>query len=441
LDRGNRNTPYNDFGPRVGLAYQLSPKTVLRASYGIFYLPTTGLYITLGSTGFSSQNSIVTSTDGGLTPYGSLSNPFPNGIVLPSGSSLGALTGVGTNVAGNLRSLGTGYSQQWDFNIQRQLPFQWTLELGYIGNRGVHLQADRSFNYLPASALSLGSQLQQLVPNPYAPLVGIGSLSQPQVPLASLLTAYPQFTAVTALDNWASSTYHAATVRLERRFADGFTALVSYTFSKLLDNNLGNGENGFNDSGSNSVQNWNNLRAEKAVSSINQPQRLVISGTYQLPFGKSGNRLYRGIAGGWQANTIASFLSGNPISVTANSPAYGGNRPNVVGDPSLGNPTVNDWLNRAAFVNIPAFTYGNAPRNLPNTRTQALVSVDASLFKDARLTERLSLQFRAEAFNVTNTTTLGTPDGNINSSTFGAITSLRTNTAPRNLQFGIKLYF
>lgn len=440
LGRGDRDAQKDNFGPRVGLAYQLLPHTVIRASYGIYYLPTTGIYVRLGSTGFESQTPYVGSTDGGITPSGSITNPFPNGIVMPSGTTLGAATGIGTNAAATLRSLKTGYSQQWDFNIQQQLG-SWALELGYMGNRGSGLPASASFHYLPASARALGSSLLNQVANPYAALVRSGPLAQAKVPLATLLTTSPQYTAVDVLDSWAGSSYHAATVRLERRFSSGFSALLSYTFSKLLDDNLGNGGNGFTDSGSNSVQNWENRRAEKGVSTTFQPHRFTAAASYLLPFGKSGNRLYRAVVGGWQANVIASLMSGNVISVTANAPTYGGDRPNIAGDPSLDNPTVDRWLNRDAFTNIAAYTLGNGPRNLPRTLSQALINFDTSLFKEIPVRERYKLQFRAEAFNLANKTTLGNPNSNINSNSFGAITSLRTNTGPRQLQFALRLTF
>jgi hypothetical protein len=177
------------------------------------------------------------------------------------------------------------------------------------------------------------------------------------------------------------------------------------------------------------------------LSTSDQPQRLVVSGSYALPFGKSGSALYRAVVGGWQVNAIASALSGNVISVTANAPAYGGSRPNVAGSPTLSDPTVNDWLNVKAFTNIPAYTYGNGPRNLPRTFTQALFNVDTSLFKEVRVRERFTVQFRAEAFNLANHPTFGSPATNINNATFGQITSVRTGTAPRQLQFGLKLYY
>jgi hypothetical protein len=166
---------------------------------------------------------------------------------------------------------------------------------------------------------------------------------------------------------------------------------------------------------------------------------LVISASYEVPFGKSGNRFYRYLAGAWQINPIFTVLSGNVISVTANAPAYGGNRPNLVGDPPLSNPTVDHWLNAAAFTNIPAFTFGNPPRNLPSTYTQPLVSCDLSLFKNTRIKEHYNLQFRVEEFNVANPPTFGNPNSNINSTSFGQITSVRSGTASRQLQFGLKL--
>jgi outer membrane receptor protein involved in Fe transport len=442
LPRGNRDAGLTDFGPRIGLSYQVLPRTVVRASYGIFYLPTTGIYIRLGSTGFASATPYVASVDGGFTPANTMSDPYPQGIIQPSGSTLGGLTGLGGAIEGNLRSLTRGYSQQWNFNVQRELPGGWIVELGYMGNRGVHLPATRDFDYLPAAARALGTDLQTLVDNPFAAIIPSGPLSQPRVTRATLLDTLPQFTAGSGLDNWASSIYHAGTVRVERRFAAGLSLLGSYTFSKLIDNNLGNGSNGFIDSGSNGVQNWDNLRAERAVSASDQPHRLVLTASYLLPFAKSGPLAYRLAAGGWQINTIASFLAGNVIAVTANAPAFGGNRPNVVGDPDEGERNIDRWLNRNAFANIAPFTFGNAPRHLPRTRSGGQTNFDISLLKDFPLIrEAWKLQFRAEAFNATNTPSFGNPQANINSAQFGQVRSLRVNTGPRTLQFALKLYF
>lgn len=441
LSRGMRESEWGNVGPRAGFAYQLRPTTVVRGSYGLFYLPTTGVYIRLSGTGFASQTAYVASTDGGLTPAGSLNDPFPQGIVEPSGSAQGPLTGLGTSILGDARDLTRGRSQQWDVDLQQQLWGHWALVVGYMGNRGSDLPATFTYGYLPESARALGTALQQLVPNPFFGLITTGTLAERNVTRATLLNTFPQFTGASGLRNWASSDYHAATVRLERRMSRG-SVLASYTWSRLMDNNLGNGSNGFTEAGSNAVQNWDDLDAERAVSAGNQPHRLVLSANYALPFGRAGSTLYRAFAGGWQVNAIAQIISGNVIAVTANAPAFGGNRPNMTGeDPSLDNPTADMWLNRAAFANIPAFTFGDAPRNLPDTRTQALRNLDLSVFKDARFGAGARAQFRLEVYNVTNTTTLGNPVSNINAANFGQITSLRTGTAPRRIQLGVKLYF
>jgi hypothetical protein len=334
----------------------------------------------------------------------------------------------------------SGSSEQWSANIQQEF-HDFTIEVGYLGNHGLHLPADYAFHHLPQAALAQGTALQQLVPNPYAGIIKNGSLAAATVQRGQLLMNYPQFTGVTSLSNWAGSNYHALTVHVQRHLVKGLSLSAAYTFSKLLDNNLGNGENIYADSGSNTVQNWDNLKAEKGVSTSNQPQRVTFAPLYHLPFGNTGTRAYRLLAGGWQVSGILTAESGNVIAITANAPAYGGARPNLIGDPKLSHPTVTTWLNKAAFQNIAAFSYGNAPRNLPNARTQAYVNLDASVMKEFTFRDRYRAQLAFQAFNTFNSTTFGSPDSNINDNNFGQITTLRTGTAPRVLQFGFKGYF
>ncbi|MGJ5817600.1 carboxypeptidase regulatory-like domain-containing protein [Paludibaculum fermentans] len=439
--RGNRQVSYKDFEPRLGLSYQLFKKTVVRSSYGILHLPTTGVIVRVGQSGFAATSAMVTSVDGGFTPSGNIANPFPDGINLPSGSSQGLLTGIGTSIGGNLLNLQRGYSQQWNFNVQQELGGGWIVELGYMGNRGVSLPANRTFRYLPQSVLSQGTALQQLVPNPFAAIVKTGPLAQANVTRATLLNYYPQFSGSSGLDSWADSIYHAATMRLEKRFSHGLSLLASYTFSKLIDNNLGNGVNNFADGGDNGVQNWDNLRAERAVSTSDLPQRLVMTASYELPFLKNSKGIANAVLGGWQLNPIVTLQSGNVISVTANAPAFGGGRPDLIGDPSVSEPTIDNWLNKAAFAPIQPFTFGNAPRNLPTVRTDGMQNIDLSVLKNFRLKERYKVQFRAEFFNLTNTPTFGNPTANISSGSFGTIRSLATNTGPRNIQLALKFLF
>jgi outer membrane receptor protein involved in Fe transport len=441
LPRGNREASWKDFGPRIGFSWQLMNRTVLRGGYGIYYLPTTGVFVRAGQTGFTIRTDMLTSSDGNLTPDATISDPFPAGIMEPVGSSGGATTGLGTSITGNMYNLKRGYSQQWNMNVQRELGRGWLLELGYMGNRGVSLPSNNAWRYLPESMLPLGLALQQLVPNPYAGIISSGSLSAASVQRGLLLQTYPQYLGASGMDSWANSIYHGGSLRLEKRFVSGFSLLASYTMSKLIDDNVGGGLNAFADSGSNSVQNWDNLRLERAISTTNLPHRLVISGTYVIPVPQFDSRVLRAIAGGWQANWILTAQSGNVIAVSTTSPAYTGSRPNMVGDPGVDDPSITRWLNRNAFAQPAQFTFGNAPRNLPNTRSDDRIVLDASLFKQIPMTERISAQFRAEAFNLSNTPTFGNPAGNVIAPSFGVVSSLATGTAPRQIQLALKLFF
>ncbi|MFN0106027.1 MAG: TonB-dependent receptor domain-containing protein [Bryobacteraceae bacterium] len=442
LARGHRDAEFTNFQPRIGFAWQAIPKTVIRGGYGISYLPTSGIYVGLDRTGFSITTPLVSSLDGGFTPNETLANPFPNGKLDPIGSSQGALTLLGQGIGGNRRDILRGYSQQWGFSVQRELPGNWLVEAGYMGNRGVKLPGRPTFDYLPQQYRALGTQLQLLVDNPYFGIIPSNlALGQRQVTRATLLDTYPQFNGVSGYATLADSIYHAATLRVEKRFSSGLSFLLAYTFSKLIDNNTGDGGNNFTESGDNSVRNWDNLAAERSVSTNDLPQRLVISTSYELPIGKSGPAVYRGLAGGWQLNAIMSFQSGNVIAVSQNGTAFGSGRPNVAGDPSLANPTIDGWLNKAAFTNSPAFTFGNVGRNLPRTRSDGHNNIDLSLMKTFPIRERIKLQFRAEAFNFTNTPTFGNPAGNIDAGNFGTVTGLAANTNSRAVQLALKLYF
>jgi hypothetical protein len=442
LGRGYRDNWDRQFGPRFGIAYQAAQSTVIRGAYGIYYLPTTGNTVSWPQAGFSRTTSMVTSVDGGFTPNDTLANPFPNGIPLALGAAAGPGASLGTAANGAVRAQSIPYAQEWNVNIQRQVFGQWLIEVGYAGNRGVHLPASRQYDYLPAQYLSLGAQLQQQVPNPYFGVITTGTLSAANVPRGALLDRFPQFNGAGYIDDWASSIYHALSLRVERRFSQGFSLVGSYVFSKIIDDNTGNGMNNFSNGGSDTVQNWDNLRSERAVSTLNMPHRLVLTGLWALPFGKSGSRLVRSVVGGWQLNGILTLQSGEPIAISQNAVAYGGNRPNVIGDPNSGfHQNINQWFNTAAFQVIPAFTYGNAPRDLPDTRTGRLFNLNCSALKDIPIRERARLQFRAEFFNATNSVTFGKPGTNISASNFGVVSAESTGTGPRVIQFGLKLLF
>ncbi|WP_321473895.1 TonB-dependent receptor [uncultured Paludibaculum sp.] len=442
FDRGVRETSWRDFQPRFGFAYQLDANTVLRGGYGLYFLPTTGNNITMGRSGFDQNTGVVAtnaSTQGGFYPVAPLSNPFPNGLIPALGAGGGETAGIGTGISATGRWLQRGNSQQFNFNVQRQLPGQFMLEVGYAANRGAGMQANRAFHYLPFSVAKqyTAAQLQSAVSNPYCSLVQPGLICNPTVQLSSLLNTYPQFNSVSVLDNWGDSIYHALTVTGQRRVAPGLTMLLSYTFSKLLDNN----EGGVTLGGSNGVQDWEHINLERGISALNLPQRAVATVLYDLPFGKRGARLYRALAGGWQVNGILTLQSGSPIGVTtaAGGKLFAGSRPNLVGDPRPADPTIDRWLNAAAFVVADERSPGNAPRNLTNIQTDGLQNLDVSVLKSFFLTERVHAQFRAEASNVTNTPTFGSPGTGFGSSTFGVVTS--TVSDPRNMQLALKLVF
>ncbi|MEN6535732.1 MAG: TonB-dependent receptor [Bryobacteraceae bacterium] len=436
LGRGLWDKDFNDFGPRAGFAWQVLPKTSLRGGFGMFYIP---FAYNAPTTGFDITTNMVTSLDS-VRPYNTLVNPYPSGINMPTGSSLGALTALGTTLGAAVRSQSGGYSEQWNLSLQRELPGNWLVEVGYMGNHGVKLQATRAYSYLTAAQRALGSSvLLEMVDNPYYGIIKTGTLAAAKVQRQLLIKQYPQFTSVSGMDSWGNSNYHAGTVRVEKRFSRGYSVLVAYTWSKLIDDNTG-GTNPSTGGGSDGMQDWDNVRWARAVSTSNLPHRLVLNPSWRLPETKAGPRALRKIINGWQLNTILTFQSGNPISVTASAPTGGGGWPNVIGDPNdVDDQSINKWFNTSAFTTISPWTMGNAPRNLPRTRTDSLYNWDFSTIKYIPIKERATLEFRAEFFNFTNSVTFGTPGTGVNSSTFGIISS-QANSA-RVIQFGMKLKY
>jgi len=419
---------YDHFGPRFGFAYQALAKLVVRGGYGISWEPLIGGFAQ--TTGFSSTTAMVTSLDGGLRPYDTISDPFPNGFLNPDGAKLGGLTGIGQSINGQLRDLTAGYAQQWNLTLQYEPVSNLLVETAYIANKGTHLQGtSRTMNQLPNQYLSLGNALNQQVPNPYYGLVSSGPLSTPTITRQQSLLPFPQFTAVSGgWHNLGASTYHAFTLKVERRMSRGFSVMGAYAFSKLIDAGTG----GFAD--------WYNQRADKATGANNIPHRLVINGTWEVPFAKSARGWQRQVAGGWQFNTITTMQMGQPIVL--------GTRPNVVPgcQVKLENPTVEKWFNTACYTQALPFTFGNASRTIPGIFGPGIFNVDLSLFKDFFVTEKVKLQFRAAAFNLTNTAQFQNPAATIGNATFGVVSQTGTSGSvylpgSREFQFALRLSF
>jgi hypothetical protein len=343
-------------------------------------------------------------------------------------------------------------SRQWGLSLQQKVK-NWRLEAGYTANRVTHMSAgDYDLNQLDPQYLSLGLALQNQVPNPYAGRVP-GSLGNATISRQQSLRPYPYYGQVAVFKPLlGSSSYHALLVSAERRLSNGFSVLVSYTNGKLLSDSIRTTAIGGEQAGITGYQDGKfNRRAEWSLDPTDVSQRLVVSGLYELPFGKdrywsTASRFWDGFIGGWQINVISTVQSGLPVVVRgANN--FLADRPNSTGiSAKLDSRSAQRWFDTTQFVNPPAFTFGNVGRVLPDVRTPGTVNFDFSVVKDTCLTERTRLQFRAEAFNVLNHVNLGLPnatfspgpDGRNQSGSFGMVTSARD---ARIMQFGLKVIF
>ncbi|MEZ5351330.1 MAG: carboxypeptidase regulatory-like domain-containing protein [Bryobacteraceae bacterium] len=445
VSRYNATPDRNNFAPRMGIAWRIRPKTVVRAGAGLFYAATTGIgggAAAFGVSGFQASTDIVTSLDG-VTPVVQWSDPYPQRFNSPSGSSLGLATLAGQNIQFFDRSNYVPYSGQWNFNIQQELPLNTLFEVGYAGSRGVGFAQGRTWNQLPDSALALGNALRQQVPNPFFGQISVGALSRPTVARAQLLRPYPHFGTVASQNaSWASSNYHALEAKVEKRYASGLSALVSYTWSKLMDYGIGPfaGES----LGAHGFQNNNNLAADWAVSATDQTHRILFNAVYEIPLFKTGNGVTQKLLGGWQVGGIWMAFSGGPLGVASQVnntfSQGGGQRPNWNGqNPCLANPSPQRWLDASVFSNPAAYAFGNAPSTYGGCRSDATSQVDLSFNKNTRVRERLTLQFRAEMFNIANTPRFAPPNQTFGNPQFGVVAA--QGNLPRIVQFGLKLIY
>jgi hypothetical protein len=443
--RGQWNPDRTNFAPRLGLAYSITPKTVVRMGAGLFFDPTLGAQPT-DTSGFSAVTSFTSSING-VTPYNVLSNPFPQGLIYPTGSSQGPATLLGQSVVFADRNAQTPYAAAWNFDIQHELPGGIKLDTAYVGNRGVHNFSNLTLDQLPDADLKLGNALLTSVPNPFYGQIATGTLSASTTTLAQLLRPFPQYTGVTAQNStWGSSTYNALQVKIEKRFNSGFNVNASYTWSKLMDNVTGT-FSGQTLSGT-GFQDNNNLALERSISSLDIPQRFVAGYVWELPMGP-GKKVFTGpvasrIAGGWQVQGITSYSSGEVLGVTTSTNSTnsqgGGQRPNWNGvNPALGNPTANDWFNTSVFSQPATFTFGNVARTLATMRASPTENWDFSVLKNTVLKESWTLQFRAEFFNLFNTVQFGPPATAFGVSTFGVVSAQQNQ--PRIIQMALKLIF
>jgi len=449
-------THWKLFAPRLGLAYRLTSKTVIRSGYGIFYVQNDG--------GGGAQLTSVTqpwvpTIDNETTPTSVLSNPFPTGILQPPGRSPNYQTLLlGTSISAPIPGGAAqhfGYVQQWNFNIERELVGGTALEVAYAGSKGTHLIGGPALDQLPDQDLSRGAAaLTRQIPNPFYGLVPFGTLAQPTVQAGQLLRPYPQFTGVTAAsDGNRDLVYHSLQVKVEKRFHQGGTVLAAYTWSKII-GDIETGMGWLEAGPLAGIQDNNNLRGERTVSGFDVPQRLIVSYVYDLPFGK-GKQLFSGISGaadklisGWGINGITTFQSGFPLTLSTSSNLTdsfgGGSRPNYVAGCNVAvhgsaQARLTVWFNTSCFTQPPAATFGGLGRTLSAVRATGINNWDFSVFKNTKLTERFGLQFRTEFFNITNRVQFGPPGEVLGNAQFGVVSSQLN--LPRLVQFSLRLNY
>jgi outer membrane receptor protein involved in Fe transport len=445
LPRTNANPDKNNFAPRLGIAYRVGRKTVIRTGGGLFYGHSGGLgggAGPFGTSGFLASTSITTSLDG-INPIVKWTDPYPNGFNKPTGSSLGLRTLLGQSIGFWDRTNVTPYSAQWNFNIQRELPGNIVFEAGYAGSRGLHFPENRQLNQLAPELLAQGDALRAQVPNPFFGQISVGALAQRNVARAQLLRPFPQFDAVTSQGaGWASSSFHALEAKVEKRYASGLSILASYTWSKLLD--FGIGPFAGETLGGSTFQNWFNLAADKSSSILDQTHRFILNAVYEIPLYRNGSGAAAKMLGGWQLGGIWSAFSGGPLGINAtvnNTFSQGGNqRPNWNGrNACLAEPTVDRWLDSSVFSNPPTYAFGTTPRTFNGCRSDGTAQVDITLTKNIKFTERLNLQFRTEVFNVSNSPRFAPPNQAFGNPQFGVVNA--QSNLPRIIQFGLKLMY
>lgn len=410
--RSARSLEWGNFGPRVGLSYLVTPSLVGRAGYGMTWIEQAGITTPFTTPMFPFIRTLQQRSQDNLSAAFQLSD----GPSIAAGP-IDENSGLGQGVFAVQRNQKSGYAQQWNLTIQKTLGEHWSVEAGYLGSKLTNLGVpDVNINQLPAPLLALGSQLTEQV----------GGVTRQQ-----LLRPYPRFATIALYrNNVGHSTYHSGQVRVEKRFAKGFSFTAAYTFSRLIDDAgavfdaaiLTGPPINFQAADS------YNRRLEKDVSTGNIPH--VFSGgiVWSPPRG-------------WQMSGIVRAQAGSPVAVIQqpNLNAFAGfgiQRPNRLRDPGLSSRTVSRWFDTSAFALAPQFTLGNSSRNPvvgPPYRTLDLMVGKSFAFGDV-----LRMELRGEVFNATNTPPLGSPNGQFGTPAFGTITSALD---PRVFELVCKLHF
>ena len=479
VDGSQTKAPKNRFAPRLGFAYSINDRTTLRGGYGIFYVPLSLEVPTAQGNDFrtllaqSTQTGQVIQPGTGLQPTVFLTNPFPTGLPRAPGASLGPDTLMGQSIFAVEPERRTAYNQQWNLVLQRKLAENLVLDLAYVGSRGVRLPIQQALlnqispemmefareNFAAAGATSITGFFTQPVPNPFFGIITNPNspLRQPTVQRIQLLRRFPQYTGVTLFrPHWGKSSYNALQINLRKRFSDGLSATVNYTYSRLKDTGgVGNGA-AFLDA--TAIQNVFDFPAEYSLSTLDVPHAFVAGWNYELPFGrgkrwgKNWSGVLQAMLGGWQTAGALRWQSGTPFTVTADGfPTGIGNaqrRPDRVPgvDPSISQDEAREnvrkgdtWFNTGAFAPAGDYLFGNAERTSDDLRRDSYRNVNLSLLKNVKWRQH-HVQFRVELINAFNWVVFGTPGRNVNDpATFGRVRT-QGNT-PRVVQFVARYTF
>lgn len=452
---GNSRSPFNmdwnNIQPRIGAAFHLTPTVVLRGGWGVFYVPQ---FSTASSTGFTQATPFVSTLDGGKTQATFLANPFPTGLIAPTGASLGLATALGGNPSYSDVSGRIGHAQSFSFGFEKQLPANITLDVSYVGTRSTALAVNgRNIDALSTSNLSLGntdlggspSYLTAQVPNPFEGLLPNTSLNSATISRQQSLLPFPQFTGVTENDYpVGKSWYNSLQITYLQHTWHNLNVTGTYTFSKDIQ--------------AVSFLNPEDPSPAHTAAPWDRTQRAVLAPVYELPFGSGHtylnheNRVVNRIIGGWQTAMVYTWQTGAPMTAPTN--VY------IVGNPVLKNRSWAQMFNSGlieangttanivnglppAFRIQPAFSLRNVPLQLGNLRDRWGNEFQFTLAKNNRIKESMNLQFRAEFLNVFNHPIFGS-DPNINptSPQFGQL--IRSNgqsNIPRTIQLAANFRF
>ena len=437
-DRSGYSLPTVFPSPRVGIAWtpeKLHQKTVFRAGFGVFN-NSIGAYLTGPNTGFSQTTNVVPTNDSYVTPFATLSNPFPAGIQKPLGSSQGFNSNLGNAISFYTSDITNPYSLRWNFDVQHEFGKDMMLQVGYVGNKQVHGTVSNAVSSTPLLPFLSRSPfrdqatinaLAQVVPNPFAGLLPGSSINGSTISVATLLQAFPEYTSVTQSNsNPGWGTFNELSVMFLKRFGHGVQATVNYQHSRQL----------------NSYQNNpGDYHFQYGPTSGDYPDHFVITGSYELPFGKgrrflaNANRALDLVAGGWILNSVYTWESGGTLS-WGNVIYLGG--PLNLAPRDLAQSFDVSRFDRASADQL-SQNYRTFPQMFNNLRSDAANNVDLSMLKNFHIAERFTAQFRFEAFNAFNRTEFAAPNLSPTSSAFGSITG-QANTA-RQIQMGLKLKF